>query len=72
MEAIQILLVLIYCMVAVVAIILGVAMANLQVKVDELEKTVRGFMETLEDKQGKSIENAPTTYEEYLKRKGKW
>ena len=39
MEAIQILLVLIYCMVTVVTTILGVAMANLQVKVDELEKT---------------------------------
>lgn len=72
MEAIQILLVLIYCMVTVVTTILGVAMANLQVKVDELEKTIRGLKETLEDKKDEPVENAPTTYEEYLKGKGKW
>lgn len=72
MEAIQILLVLIYCMVTVVTIILGVAMANLQLKVDELEKTIRGLKETLDDKPDKSIEKAPTDYEEYLKGKGKW
>lgn len=72
MEAIQILLVLIYCTVTVVTIVLGVAMANLQLKVDELEKTIRGLRETLEDKKDESIENVPTTYEEYLKGKGKW
>lgn len=72
MEAIQILLVLIYCTVTVVTIVLGVAMANLQLKVDELEKTIRGLKETLGDKPKESIEKAPTDYEEYLKGKGKW